>query len=395
MTTLLHISDTHLGKRQYRSEERREDFAAAFDQAIDIALGEHPNHDNEEVDAVIHTGDLFDDSEARLPDMHRCQNILQRLSDANVPFYAIIGNHERKLTTQFIDLYEDAGLSTRLSKQPTVINGEVCLYGIDAIRKRAWESTDFSLEEPEDDDMFDIVCMHQLLTPPIDAEYLAEYEAEEVLDRLNRDIDAMALGDYHKRCSATVNGVDLWYPGSTERCAKDETDQRSVELLDVDTTRDSPLTRRFLTLNTPQFQRIKVEFSEGDTLTNVQEKVEARVPFNGDVVIVELEGENVSVTKQQVYALLDQYDVRVSKVHDNRSLDDFEVDSTPSATRVNDIDSAVSEAFNDRDFSEQTEDITDIIQDTDDTPKSNVEGKVESFLETSGSDDSDDENEEQ
>jgi len=60
-TRILHVSDTPIGYQQYRNTTRREDFFEAFEQTIDIARGEHPNHDNEPVDAVLHTGDLFDD----------------------------------------------------------------------------------------------------------------------------------------------------------------------------------------------------------------------------------------------------------------------------------------------------------------------------------------------
>ena len=86
---LLHISDTHLGNRQYGSDIRREDFADAFRQAIEIAI-------DEEVDAVIHTGDLFDTRDPRLPDLNQCIDILQQLQSTDVPFYGIVGNHERK-----------------------------------------------------------------------------------------------------------------------------------------------------------------------------------------------------------------------------------------------------------------------------------------------------------
>jgi hypothetical protein len=37
-TRLLHVSDTHLGNRQYGSDIRRDDFADAFERAIQIAI---------------------------------------------------------------------------------------------------------------------------------------------------------------------------------------------------------------------------------------------------------------------------------------------------------------------------------------------------------------------
>ena len=55
---LLHVSDTHLGTNQYGSKIRSSDYAKAFDTTIDLAISEN-------VDAVIHTGDMFD---SRTPD---------------------------------------------------------------------------------------------------------------------------------------------------------------------------------------------------------------------------------------------------------------------------------------------------------------------------------------
>ena len=78
-TRILHISDTHLGKRQYGSDIRREDFANAFEQAIEVAV-------DRDVDAVIHTGDLFDDPVPSLPTVMRAADALKPLEEHGIPF---------------------------------------------------------------------------------------------------------------------------------------------------------------------------------------------------------------------------------------------------------------------------------------------------------------------
>ncbi|WP_311170890.1 metallophosphoesterase [Halobellus sp. ZY16] len=77
-TKLLHLSDTHLGNRQYRSDTRRDDFTRAFETAIDRALQEN-------VDAVIHTGDLFHRRTPSLPIVTDCIEILRKLADEDIP----------------------------------------------------------------------------------------------------------------------------------------------------------------------------------------------------------------------------------------------------------------------------------------------------------------------
>lgn len=382
-TTILHVSDTHLGYRQYRSRQRREDFADAFDQVIDIAQGEHSEHDNDPVDAVIHTGDLFDDTEFRLDDVYECQAILQRLADTGIPFYAIIGNHERKMNTQLVDLYEQSNVATRLDKEPTPVNDEVALYGIDAVRDRSWEATDFTLTEPDfggEDEVYNIVCMHQLFSPPIGDQFIAEYDLEPVIDRFGIDIDAIALGDYHERCRATVNGVDAFYPGSTERCSKGEEAPRSVDILEIEPTDDTPLTRRRLELDTRPFVPIQINFGRGDTIDFVEQKLDEHAPLEDKVVIVELDGEDVPVTNRQIHDRLQARNVTVAQIDDNRTFSEFDDADLPDSTDVKDIDSAIDDAFEDTEYTSLSRDIEDVVRDTSDTAKSNVEDEIELIL---------------
>ncbi len=41
MATFLHLSDTHLGYKEYMMDERENDFYESFNEAIDIGLNEH------------------------------------------------------------------------------------------------------------------------------------------------------------------------------------------------------------------------------------------------------------------------------------------------------------------------------------------------------------------
>ena len=151
-TRLLHISDTHLGNRQYGSDTRRDDFANAFEQAIAVAV-------NRDVDAVVHTGDLFDDPVPSLETIVRTADALGPLEDHEIPFYGIVGNHERKNDEQWLDLLRRTSAASRLTKQPTLV-GNVALYGIDAVRPSIWDSVEFTLEDPPKEASWTLLCMH-------------------------------------------------------------------------------------------------------------------------------------------------------------------------------------------------------------------------------------------
>jgi len=351
-TKILHVSDTHLGIRQYRSEQRRQDFADAFEQAIDKAI-------DHEVDAVIHTGDLFDKRTPGLPDLNTSIKILRKLDDAGIPFYGIVGNHERKMDEQWLDLLNQAGVAERLDRTPTVVNDEVALYGVDAIPKPAWESMSFDLETGSLDGEYRILCMHQLLHPPT-PEIMAEYETEEVLNRLNALIDAIALGDYHKPSSKTINGVDVWYPGSTERNSRKESEKRRVSLLTID---NDELDREELPLDTRGFVQIDIKFAEGDGLDYAESRINER-EVEEKVVLVELSGEDVPVRSSDIHNLLSKRGVTVGRVKDTRK--GVEVGTElPEAPEVTDFESHIDEQLSEKDLSRAAVEIEKMVRRTE------------------------------
>src|SRR6056297_1639817 len=122
---ILHTADTHIGYRQYHSEVRRQDFIDAFSRVIDDAI-------EMKMDAVIHAGDLFDSRNPTLEDILDTINILSKLKQKNIPFLSIVGNHESKQHTQWLDLFESMGIATRLGILPYKIQN-VAIYGIDNV----------------------------------------------------------------------------------------------------------------------------------------------------------------------------------------------------------------------------------------------------------------------
>ncbi|MGB9938747.1 metallophosphoesterase [Methanosarcina sp.] len=139
---ILHTADTHLGYRQYHSEARRTDFFAAFELVVNDAV-------EMQVDAVVHAGDLFDSRNPTLEDLLETMNLLSRLKVADIPFFGIVGNHESKQNTQWLDLFEEMGLAARLGKKPLMV-GNVAVYGIDSVPKSKIPIFDYSGFEAPD-----------------------------------------------------------------------------------------------------------------------------------------------------------------------------------------------------------------------------------------------------
>ena len=364
-TRLLHVSDTHLGNRQYGSDVRCEDFADAFEQAVDYAI-------NEDVHAVIHTGDLFDSRDPRLPDLNRCIDILQKLADEGIPFYGIVGNHERKIDAQYLDLINKTGTAERLDRSPTMVNGEVALYGIDAVTKPAWHAADFTLQPP-DEDAFTILCMHQLLQPPV-PEVFAEHPLEDVLDRVNIDLNALALGDYHESVGTVAQGTKVWYAGSTERCAVDESAERCASLLEID---DGELTRRESELDTRPFLEVDIEFAEDDGHEYVEDVLD-RHEVAGRVVMVTLDGAASTVTSRDVREAVMSRDAAVCRVDDQRGGPDLDLAEGPTGD-IESADRLIEERLAEQNLSDVAVDIEERVRLGDATP-SGFDDEVENVL---------------
>lgn len=364
-TRLLHVSDTHLGNRQYGSDVRREDFAAAFEEAVDYAIDEH-------VHAVIHTGDLFDTRDPRLPDLNRCIDILQRLADEDIPFYGIVGNHERKMDAQYLDLINKTGTAERLDRLPTMVNGEVALYGIDAVTKPAWHATDFTLDPPPKD-AFSVLCMHQLLQPPV-PDVFAEHPLENVLDRVNIELDALALGDYHESVGTAAQGTKVWYAGSTERCAIDETAERCVSLLEIG---DGELTRRESELDTRPFLEVDIEFAEDDGHEFIEDALD-RHEIASRVVKITLDGAASTVTSRDVREAVMSRDAAVCRVDDQRGGPNLDLAEGPTGD-IESADRLIEERLAEQNLSDVAVDIEGRVRLGDATP-SGFDDEVEDLL---------------
>ncbi|KOX91583.1 hypothetical protein AMS69_17830 [Haloarcula rubripromontorii] len=366
-TRILHVSDTHIGYQQYRNTTRREDFFDAFEQTLEIARGEHPDHDNEPVDAVLHTGDLFDDQLTSFDDVYACHEALRELRKANIPFYVIVGNHELRRNTDFVDEFVLTGDAIRLTHTPTTINGDVALYGIDSVKGPDWEDADFSLE-PADEGLVRLVAMHQLFSPPIDPvghDSSNILDLDPVFDRFGTDVDGIALGDCHERMGDTCRGVPVWYPGSTERTTRD-TPQPSVDLLTIRPDEDSPINRERLLLDTREFIEIDIEFGESDTFDLVERKIQEKGPVEDAVVFVDVSGAENGVTKQGILDYLHARDVVHADVTDERVVEAITGDLGDLDTESEiDVDAELNDAVGELDISEEARELEDMLRNAD------------------------------
>jgi DNA repair exonuclease SbcCD nuclease subunit len=251
------MADVHLGYQQYGLQERADDFAAAFFDAVRMAI-------EKRVDFVLIAGDLFHKRQVDALTLQQAMVGLNRLRAAGIPCVAVQGNHE-------IAHYQEAMSWVRF----LAVQGALTLLhpslGDDAVRLERYRGSDggyvdvipgvriyglhhvgagagpalrnyaaaISALPPESTEgvAYRIFLAHAgvqgVLTNDGGSPSLAEWRH---LDGL---IDYVALGHVHKPFDFEDR---LYNPGSLETCGIDELawEERGVLLVDVDTEAEPP-----------------------------------------------------------------------------------------------------------------------------------------------------------
>ena len=316
---ILHTADTHLGYKQYHSEVRRKDFFAAFEIVVKDAV-------EMQVDAVVHAGDLFDSRNPTLEDLLETINILSRLKAAGIPFFGIVGNHESKQNTQWLDLLQEMGLAARLGKKPQIVE-DVVIYGIDSVSRSKIPLYDYSgFEVPENSTMEycrKLLVMHQIVQPfPY-----AEWDCADILKSLPFKVDVILLGDYHKYEKFTEGETWVTYSGSTERNSASEEEPRSYNIItlsddSVEISKRRIPTRHFL----PIPVTLNGEEKPYEQIFSVINELLEEIP--GSVVFLEVSGDSktiLSISEIEDYLL--KKGALVAKVVDQRRKESIPVEA--------------------------------------------------------------------
>jgi DNA repair exonuclease SbcCD nuclease subunit len=369
MTRVIHTGDTHVGYRQYHSPERRRDFLDAFEAVIDDAVGPASA---QAVDAVVHAGDLFHDRRPDLPDLLGVLSALRRLAAADVPFLAVVGNHEATRGSQWLDLFADLGLATRLGAEPTVV-GDTAFYGLDHVPPSRRDDLDYEFA-PHDADAAALVA-HGLFSPFPHA----DWDTEALLSAASVDFDAVLLGDNHVADTAEVAGTWVTYCGSTERTSADEREARGYNLVEFgsDAGGDASVDVRRRSLDTRPFVFVDVELAEGEGVERVRERVRQH-DLDDAVAVVTVAGEGDPVTPAAVEDAALETGALLARVTDHRAVGDAEAPTAPDVEFA-DPDAAVRERIDEMDLSTVGRRLDETVRD-DGLADSNVRDRVATLV---------------
>lgn len=364
---IIHTADTHIGYRQYHSDVRRQDFLQAFSTVIDDAI-------KMKVDAVVHAGDLFDSRTPSLEDILDTMKLFSRLKVADIPLLAIVGNHESKQSTQWLDLFESMGLAIRLGTIPYMLE-DVAFFGIDSVPRSKIPLFDFSVFEEPLDSSYNVLVMHQLMNPIT----IGEWDCASVIGSMPFHVDVMLLGDYHKYEKITVGDTWVTYCGSTERNSLAEKEDRSYNIITV-SEKGIDISRR--TIRTREFLRIPVTIRDPakiyeDILSAVKEQ-----DVEGKVVFVEITGDDdsLSISYAEIEEMLLSRNVLVPGVRDLRKVTEDLLGQSVSISFY-DPDEAIKDEIKKMNLSEGGLLMDEIVRDLS-LPKTKVSDEAENRLST-------------
>ncbi len=243
-----HISDTHLGFRQYGLHERELDFYHAFEQAIRKIIQERP-------DFVIHSGDLFDSPKPQPRALWVASRCFSRLKEKGIPVYAITGNHDMLMRRGAMPphvLFADMGMRMITEEEPFLVHKGVFIGGSPYTSKyfsaRLIETMSI-LSKNADKHGKSVLVMHQGI------ERFLPHQNELTLDDIPKNFDYYAFGHIHSRIQHAFGKGKLVYPGSTELWSLNEYDDyrrngKGFYLVDLDG-------------DEPSVQPINIELSRG------------------------------------------------------------------------------------------------------------------------------------
>jgi hypothetical protein len=94
--TLIILGDTYVGRTRHPGNGSRIDPTTDFQNAITIARAL-------EVDAVVHTGDIFHDDGVSQTELDAVEEgVFAQLAADEIPFYYVTGNHETRASQRFL-----------------------------------------------------------------------------------------------------------------------------------------------------------------------------------------------------------------------------------------------------------------------------------------------------
>ena len=283
-----HISDTHLGLKQYNSDEREQDVYDAFNQAIDISIQDH-------VDFIIFAGDIFENPRPNGNAILQMANALKRLKENKIDSFFILGEHDMANIQQspVPFAYHNLDYAKYIGNGNPIEYKGITLVGLDKIRpaqmtedEKRFSDLDKSVENFSG---HKIVVLHQGITE------FNKVAGELQSTDLPKNFTYYAIGHLHDKDVKQFNHLKgpIVYPGSIELTTSEGIKNIKKGFFEVDISGNEAIPK-WVELDTrPQFS-FKVEYKElTKAIDEITEKISSLT--KKPVIEVKIQGEDIEI----------------------------------------------------------------------------------------------------
>lgn len=277
---ILYFTDTHI--RGTSPKNRKDDFLLTLEEKLYEILG---IIEDENIDFVLHGGDLFDRPDVSVSIVARFSKILNQIK---VPFYIISGNHDvyghnpLTINRTMMGLLNELGVLNLINEGEVIIlekddiriqvTGQPYIYDIDSITNRNY----YIVEEVNSDIDYSIHMVHGML---LDRPFIKGIPYTLIDDIKHTKADVTLSGHYHSGFKKTeINGKYFINPGSMVRISNSlrEMERRpkvllmefneniNISFLELKTAKKSDIVLDRYEIEKNIFQRERIyEFKQG------------------------------------------------------------------------------------------------------------------------------------
>ena len=300
---LLFLADTHLGldaplRPRVQRRRRGDDFLANYLKALEPAL-------QQEVDLMVHGGDMFFRNQVPPVIVAQAFEPLLRIADSGIPVFLVPGNHERSnIPRSLLETHSGIIVFDQPLTRVVTLNGcRIALTGFPHVRRNPRLQFERQLARSEWQAVaadVHLLCMHQAVEgAQVGVQNFTFRNGEEVIRGVDipAGFNAVLSGHIHRHQVITKDLVGrtlnapVYYPGSTERTSfAERNEEKGYLVLTIAQEPEHRIGHRFITLPSRPMIDLMLD-SRGLSIAEVREQLIRRLASLDENAIVRIRSE--------------------------------------------------------------------------------------------------------
>ncbi|MBC8288603.1 MAG: DNA repair exonuclease [Nitrospinae bacterium] len=273
----IHCSDLHIdspfkglaSQVPSLTERLRESTFRSFHNIVKLAV-------EEQVDAVLIAGDIFDGADRSLQAQLKFRRGLLELSQKGIPSFIVHGNHDPSNSwSHTLDWPESTTIfpGNKVERVPVIREGKTLawIYGISYPQKEVNENLALKFKKDQNEG-FSVGLLHANVGQHSGHENYAPCSLQ---DLISRNFDYWALGHVHEFKVLRENNPCIVYSGNTQARHLKETGPKGCCLVTLNS--GAPANIRFMPTDVVSYRSAKVDVSGASSINEVLRAIQLQV----------------------------------------------------------------------------------------------------------------------